>query len=73
MRPSIPLGACWILRECIDACYSPLGSDRCLCDEDGRREETIVTAVLAHEVIMWNKVQREELRAFRKGPMYEGF
>jgi hypothetical protein len=74
MRPSIAMGARWILRECIDACYSPLPSDARLCaDDDGLLRETIVAAVLAHEVRTWNKAQREGLRAYLTGPQYAGF
>ena len=74
MRPSTAMGARWILRECIDACYSPLPSDARFCaDDDGLLRETIVAAVLAHEVRTWNKAQREGLRAYLTGPPYAGF
>lgn len=74
MRPSIAMGARWTLRKCIDACSSAIGSDARLCaDDDGGLLETIVAAVLAHEVRTWNKAQREGLRAYLMGPQHEAF
>lgn len=74
MRPSIAMGARWILRECIDACSASLGSDTRLCaDDGGLLAETIVAAVLTHEVRTWNKVQRDGLRSYLTGPQYEAF
>ena len=74
MRPSIAMGARWILRECVDACFAALGSDARICaDEDGLLQQAVVAAVLAHEVRTWSRSQREGSRSYLVGPQYDGF
>lgn len=74
MRSSIAMGARWILRDCVDACFAPPSSDARICaDENGMIKETIVAAVLSHEVNSWNKAQRDGFRTYLPEPQYKDF